>query len=959
MADQSQIAEQFRTKYVHALTDVENGKEKSKKKKDSDYAALGRFINDLKAAKVAQSLDTCITQYLKIYLRYSSPTDRRSKMAFVHLLSSRIDVSAPGDSFLPRISHELTDVKQPYTTLRVRFESLEDNQKREILQLLKYYENLKKQHASILDELQEAYAASHEQKKATTLQQLYLFDPLRDNSLKKSLSSLTGECTKAWDQCTKELSETNWAQFQKSFNDFVDFLRQNQTQKLRLFQILKWCREPLGTPRKVPYKGGVVVLTPDSDPLKNEFYFQTVYALFLRAIQIVNPVLYQRGFPQKEEEFFLDQLAYRLYTSNYRDRLKQGISKAGDFRKTSTSFLWLLLFAQKRDLTLVPDDKFKEIAQIYGAVVHGAVINASAKESQSETSQPKPPNRVKRISTRGKSTWDFAKGYLKLGDRIGAGLRETEIVYMEGEETRTPQIYIEFTQMRGPLFVGNLNTIINRLERMPYELIWEANKGLILLIAQYFGFLFTMFFPGVGYFGAFLDVGFSGVLRQVVSQEALDEILSQLSKQGASSSLPPDVLAVLSLLTSGRKAPAKLAQAAKREALKQAESDVRLIEGRSTSLLAEEGQGISQLEERSLGDVGAGTPLTDAENRGLSKPTKQVQAIEHRTVETDVAESAKGKQTGVKKTTFREAEDAEPRAKPVSAKTSSKSKRAAKKGREIEAEGGEDPKLGKRAVDADDRGTADNGLKQPPKITRVGEGISGRRTTPYKPTARGAQPPLSPRIKDRVSTGTWSQHGQVPVNERGYRFTRPSGRPAADFHEYEGGWNCQIAEPYAKDISNKDVLKLGPDDVGYKTAPSSTVNWLKMQKPWGGKDVPLARRPDATMEVWEKLPGGGQAMTEAHFLEATLQSDFAAAGHKQNQIAGTVWLSGARSGYSPNTKMYYHIFAPRPPTDFTVAFLEDMMRQFPNLEINWIVVPISPEFEVRGIRRLGGMVEIR
>ena len=148
---------------------------------------------------------------------------------------------------------------------------------------------------------------------------------------------------------TKELSETNWAQFQKSFNDFVDFLKQNQTQKLRLFQILKWCREPLGTPRKVPYKGGVVVLTPDSDPLKNEFYFQTVYALFLRAIQIVNPVLYQRGFPQKKEEFFLDQLAYRLYTSNYRDRLKQGISKAGDFRKTSTSFLWLLLFAQKRD----------------------------------------------------------------------------------------------------------------------------------------------------------------------------------------------------------------------------------------------------------------------------------------------------------------------------------------------------------------------------------------------------------------------------------------------------------------------------------------------------------------------------------------------------------------------------------------------------------------------------------
>jgi hypothetical protein len=57
--------------------------------------------------------------------------------------------------------------------------------------------------------------------------------------------------------------------------------------------------------------------------------------------------------------------------------------------------------------------------------------------------------------------------------------------------------------------------------------------------------------------------------------------------------------------------------------------------------------------------------------------------------------------------------------------------------------------------------------------------------------------------------------------------------------------------------------------------------------------------------------------------------------------------------------MYYHIFAPRPPTDLTVAFLDDMMRQFPNLEINWIVVPISPEFEVRGIVRPGGVIEIR
>jgi hypothetical protein len=349
VADLSQIAEQFRTKYVQALTDVENGKEKSQKKKDSDYAQLGGFINDLGRAKDTQSLDTCISQYLKIYLRYSSPADRRSKMAFTHLLSSRIDLSAPEDEFLPKLSYELAGTQQPYTTLRVRFEGLEDLQKQEILQLVKYKKNLRNQHSSILDELQEAYAASCGQKRATT-QQLYVFDPLPDDRLKKSLNSLTTDCTKAWDLCTKELSEGNWTQFKTTFKAFVDFLRQNQGEKLKLFQILKWCRDPLGTPRKVFYRGRIVVLTPESDYLKNEFYFQAVYALFLRAIQI-NPVLYQCGFPPKEEEFFLDQLVYRLYFSNYQDRLQQGIPRYSVFLETSMSFLWLLLFAQKRALS--------------------------------------------------------------------------------------------------------------------------------------------------------------------------------------------------------------------------------------------------------------------------------------------------------------------------------------------------------------------------------------------------------------------------------------------------------------------------------------------------------------------------------------------------------------------------------------------------------------------------------
>jgi hypothetical protein len=436
--------------------------------------------------------------------------------------------------------------------------------------------------------------------------------------------------------------------------------------------------------------------------------------------------------------------------------------------------------AQKRDLTLVPDSKFKEIAGIYTAV-----IDAASKISQFETAKSKPPSQVKRSSTRGKSTWEFAKGYLNLGDRIGAGLMETEIVYIEGEETN-PQIYIEFTQMRGPLFVGNLDTILKRLERMPYQLIWEANKGLLLLIAQYFGFLFTMFFPGVGYFGAFLKMGFSGVLRQVAAQEVLDTVLSQLSKQGTSSSLglSPDALAVLSVLVSGRKAPAKLAQVAKREALK-AESDARLLEGKSTPLLREGGQEVSQLEERKLGDIGAGRPLDDVQNRGVSKPTKQIQAIEDRAVETEAAGSVEAKGTGAKKTTFREAEDAEPRAETVSAKTSRQPKGPAKKGREIEAEGGEDPKFGKGTGAKTARGTADTGFGPVSRGTQtrgLGSGVSKspqgylsvgvQNSKQYKALVGDGLIKVKPK-KVKLGTSGWAKF-QTQVSPEEFELTSPS-----------------------------------------------------------------------------------------------------------------------------------------------------------------------------------------
>jgi len=579
--DKTQAAQKFRAIYVRALTDTENGKSKPQRQKDSDYAQVDYFINDLKSAKDTASLEACLAEYLKIYLKYS-PDDRRSKMAFFHLLDARVNLSVPEDNYLTRLSADLASTQQPFTPTRQRFDGLEPDQKGQIKQLLKYKESLKKQHASIFDELREAYEKSSKVKKPTNAD-FYTFNPAEDPALEKSLRAILSQCLESWQKCEKRLTQENWDDFSARFKAFTDFLAQYRGEKLKLFQILKWLREPFipQTKKTVPSGGRTRTETirTVTSTLQKEFYFQAVYAIYMRAVLLINNVVYQYGFPKTEIAFFLDPLTGFYYYSNYDNRLRQGSSNAAGFLGTSVGFLWLSLFSQSHDVWLINDQKFHEIAKLYDEVVK-ASDNTPAR-------QPKTPAR--KFSTAGKTTWQFAKGTFKIGNKQGAGQNESEIVYFEGENSRNLRIYIEFTRMRGPLFEVNLDQFLKRQESTPYELIWEANKGLIRLIAEYFGFLFVLFFPGVGYFGVFLELGFTGVLRQVVEQELIDQVIERLTENSSKSSGTggPDFGAFdwISILLSGRKAAGKLASKLERDALDAARSDSRLLDQKATQLL--------------------------------------------------------------------------------------------------------------------------------------------------------------------------------------------------------------------------------------------------------------------------------------------------------------------------------------------------------------------------------------
>ena len=193
-----------------------------------------------------------------------------------------------------------------------------------------------------------------------------------------------------------------------------------------------------------------------------------------------------------------------------------------------------------------------------------------------------------------------------------------------------------------------------------------------------------------------------------------------------------------------------------------------------------------------------------------------------------------------------------------------------------------------------------------------------------------------------ASSVIWTQRGKLKVNKGSYKLKKQWIKGQDTGTAYEQGFNL-IVPRMARDVSKKPVRVDLSKTSGYKTPSSAVTNRLKYQKTRRG-DM-LYRTPDATMEVIEKTPGGATSVAEVHFWEATTQTAFKPrvkeAGRKRRQIEGTVWISTEieRKGYTPDTRLYYHIVAPEEPTEETIDYLNGIMDDIPNLEIDWFVVP--------------------
>jgi hypothetical protein len=480
------------------MTDTVGRREKTTKEKETDYYNLTFFVHGLKRT---QDFDVCLDEYLKIYSAHM-PMDRRSKFIFTILMTSRLNATAPDDKYLGTLTAELAGGKQVPSPRKQRVDTLEEAQKHEILSIIKSKLDTMKEKETILDELKNAYA-NENPKKEPTLEQLYAFDPLPDPQLWAAFNRVKARSDKAWSACEAPmgLNDDTWSELSASFTAILKFLKDSGKDELKLFQILKWCRDPV-------MSGGTL-------NRQYEFYLQTVNAILLRAIQVKNLKANYYGFTPAEDKFFFGPLRTErnTYYSNQANRFRYALSDVQKFTDLSVWHMRLLLFATSRSMNLVSDE-------------HSITILKTLEKT------PKEHLQSKRFSTEGFTNLLPVLGVFKVGVKIGEGPTEFTIVYFEKEErTATILIYVEFARIPNYLFQMNIHTFVSRLEAVPRLIVWQNTQSLLVLIPAYFQLLAELFMPGGGYVNIFLESGFKGVVKQVLISELTDVMTEGGGKQ--------------------------------------------------------------------------------------------------------------------------------------------------------------------------------------------------------------------------------------------------------------------------------------------------------------------------------------------------------------------------------------------------------------------------------------------
>jgi hypothetical protein len=461
-----QAAREFQARLVAGL---------AAKATNADFARVGELLRSLTRAEEAKA---CLRRYLDVYAKQETERNRSRSLAAFYLALRRVVELAKPD--------ELDGWRQQLTAgkgaLRERFDALEPGDRNRILEIVNAPKQARKQAASALDELRDAFRRRWG-RDARDLAELADFPPLPDPAVERDYRDRVAKLEQAFEAAKHPRQRGPVDTLRLEIDATWAWLRGQRRDGLRLFQLLYLWRA--GHKRSTSYVEDVA-------------YVQIAAALISYAVASKEYAANVRakGFTDEEWTFVLAPLEGRLYHSTYRNQLEQFFADAPSFPRQCELFLRLLAFAARTDSSLATDE---EIRAVTDKLEHAPIWDLETRVFPIDETV---------------ASHRHTKGDYRIGEQIGTKLA---IVYFEGK--RPDRVYVEFAGMRGALFWVNRNIFIRYVEGAPYDLIYEANKGLLVLIPVLFEVLAAI--PVV------VEAGFVGLV-QALLQPAEEKVVADV-----------------------------------------------------------------------------------------------------------------------------------------------------------------------------------------------------------------------------------------------------------------------------------------------------------------------------------------------------------------------------------------------------------------------------------------------
>jgi hypothetical protein len=272
-----------------------------------------------------------------------------------------------------------------------------------------------------------------------------------------------------------------------SFSEYVRLVDPARTDVLKIFQIVRWTRLPL------EIKG--------TSYIEYELYIQGVTSLLRYGASVKYYEQNLHGFTPIEDRFFLDPLRKEtnVLRSTHVNRFKLALDDVPRFGELSTLYLELVLLGRRFKADLASDDDALRVAEKMTALSADELVARTFRIDQSY------------------AVADFVRGTYGLGRGVGETL---SIVYFD---TNPHSLCVEFDEIKGILYFVPMSTFIDLVEAEPRKLVFKATAPLLILIPK--------LFDVIGYTFDLVDLGFIGMLKQIVVGRLIEEG-GELAAQG-------------------------------------------------------------------------------------------------------------------------------------------------------------------------------------------------------------------------------------------------------------------------------------------------------------------------------------------------------------------------------------------------------------------------------------------